>query len=396
VRLAERIRTAPPYPFAALSQTMLAMQRQGRRVISLGVGDPDTPPPPEAFAALRAHLDGVGMHRYPDYAGAPAFRRALAAYYRRRYGVTLDPEQEVVGLIGSKEGIAHLLWALVDPGDVVLLPDPAYPVYAVQTRFAGGEPVHLPLRAERGFLPDLDAIPDPILARARVLVLCYPNAPTAALAPPAFWRETLAFARRHGLVVVNDAAYLDIVLEGERAHSLLEFAGPDDLAVEFYSLSKTFHMTGWRLAAALGSAAVLDGLRAMKENTDSGQWTPLQLAGAALLEDPALEAYVAAENARLRTRRDRLVAALAGVGVVALPPRATLYLWTPVPGGDDAAFAQRVLEERAVLVTPGRAFGSAGRGYVRLSLSVPDGELDEACERLAGALDPGGGAPTRG
>lgn len=382
MRLAERILTAPPYPFAALSQTRAAMVRAGTRVLNMGIGDPDTPPPPAALEAVRRFADEAEMHRYPDNDGAPAFRAAVAAYYRRRFGVALDPVAQVAGLIGSKEGLSHLFWALVNPGDVVLLPDPAYPVYAAQTRFAGGEPHFLPLRAEHGFLPDLDAIDAAVLDRARVLVLCYPNAPTAALAPAGFFARALDFGRRHDLVVVNDAAYIDVVLDGERASSLLEAAGPGDMAVEFFSLSKTYHMTGWRLAAAVGAKAVLDGLRALKENTDSGQWTPLQRAGAVLLEDPAMDTYVAAENARLRGRRDLVVAALRAAGLNPSLPRATLYVWCPVPG-DDASFAQRLLAETGVLVTPGSAFGPSGHGYIRLSLSVPDAELDEACRRLA-------------
>lgn len=382
MRLADRILNAPPYPFAALNQAKAAMIRAGQRVLNMGIGDPDTPPPPQAVEALRRFADGAEMHRYPDNDGAPAFRAAVAAYYRRRFGVSLEPDRQVAGLIGSKEGLSHLLWALLNPGDVALLPDPAYPVYAAQTRFAGGEPYFLPLRTERGFLPDLESIPADVLGRAKVLVLCYPNAPTAALAPTAFFAEALRFARRHDLVVVNDAAYIDVVMGAERAHSLLEVAGPEDHAVEFFSLSKTYHMTGWRLAAAIGDPAVLDGLRAMKENTDSGQWTPLQRAGAVLLEDPDMDAYVAAENDRLRERRDRVVAALRDAGLEPSVPGATLYVWCPVPG-DDGAFAQRLLSETGVLVTPGGAFGPSGRGYIRLSLSVADDELDEACRRIA-------------
>lgn len=381
---AARILDAPPYPFAALNRAAAEMRARGRSVISLGVGDPDTPPPPEAFDALRAALDMPGGHRYPDYAGSDRFRAAVAAYYRRRFGVSPDPAGEVVGLIGSKEGLAHLLWALVGPGDVVLVPDPAYPVYAAHTRFAGAEPYPLPLVPERGFLPDLDAIAPAALARAKVLILCYPNAPTAAVADVEFFAEALAFGRRHGLVVVNDAAYLDLVFEGAPAPSLLKSAGDDDLAVEFFSLSKTFHMTGWRLAAAVGSAPVLDALRTVKENTDSGQWTPLQEAGARLLEDASLSAYVAAENARLRGRRDRLAPALEHLGLGLSPSRATLYLWGAVPGPDGRGdtFAQALLEQTGVLVTPGAAFGAAGAGHVRVALSVADAELDEAIERL--------------
>ena len=380
---AARILSAPPYPFAALNRAAAEMRARGRSVISLGVGDPDTPPPPQAYAALRAALEMPGGHRYPDYAGSDRFRAAVAAYYGRRFGLMPDPGREVVGLIGSKEGLAHLLWALVGPGDAVLVPDPAYPVYAAHTRFAGAEPYALPLLPERQFLPDLSAVPAAVLERAKVLILCYPNAPTAAVADDAFLAEALAFGRRHGLVVVNDAAYLDIVFEGPPAPSLLALAGPDDLAVEFLSLSKTFHMTGWRLAAAVGNASVLDALRTMKENTDSGQWTPLQEAGAALLEDASLAAYVAAENERLRARRDRLVPALAAAGLSCYPSRATLYVWCAVPaGGRGDVFAQALLEQTGVLVTPGGAFGEAGAGCVRVALSLADPELDEAARRL--------------
>jgi LL-diaminopimelate aminotransferase len=382
---AARILEALPYPFAALNRAAAEMRARGRSVISLGIGDPDTPPPARAYEALRAVIDMPGGHRYPEYAGSDRFRAAVSGYYRRRYGVAPDPATEVVGLIGSKEGLAHLLWALVGPGDVVLVPDPAYPVYAAQSRFAGAEPYPLPLRAERDFLPDLEAVPADVLGRAKVLVLCYPNAPTAAVADAAFFTAALAFGRRHGLVVVNDGAYLDIVFEGAPAPSLLSLAGPDDLAVEFFSLSKTFHMTGWRLAAAVGSAPVLDALRTMKENTDSGQWTPLQEAGAALLEDPSLDAYVASENARLRARRDRMLPAVEAVGLTALPSHATLYLWCAVPGpeGRGDRFAQRLLEQTGVLVTPGGAFGDAGAGYVRIALSLADDQVDEAARRLA-------------
>lgn len=390
MELADRVQSVPPYPFAALNEIMAGMRREGRRVINLGIGDPDTPPPPEAFAALRAVLDAPGMHRYPDYAGDPEFRAAVGTYYGRRFGVRLDTDREVLGLIGSKEGLAHLLWAVVNPGDVVLLPDPAYPVYAAQTRFAGGDPYFLPLIREHDFLPDLGAIPEDVLKRAKVLVLCYPNAPTAALAPRAFFREALAFARTHGLILVNDGAYLDVILEGEPSASLLEEASDEDQAVEFYSLSKTFHLTGWRVAAAVGSSRVLDGLRTVKENTDSGQWTPLQRAGAALLTNTSLHSYVARENDRLRERRDRLLLAFGELGLAPVTlPRATLYLWLVAPGGDGAAFASRLLARSGVVVTPGEAFGPSGKPYVRISLSVPDEELSEAAERI---VETAGGA----
>ena len=392
MRPAERVLAAPPYPFAAMARTAAQLRAEGRRVLSLGIGDPDTPPPHGAYEALREALALPGGHRYPDSGGSDRFRAAVAAYYARRFGVRPDVGREVVGLIGSKEGLAHLLWAVAGPGDVVLVPDPAYPVYAVQAAFAGAEAFPLPLLPERAFLPDLDAVPAEVLRRAKALVLCYPNAPTAAVADAAFLAAALAFGRRHGLTVINDGAYLDIVYEGAPAPSLLALAGPEDLAVEFYSLSKTLHVTGWRLAAAIGSAPVLDALRVVKEATDSGQWTPLQEAGAAMLEDPALDAYVGAENRRLRDRRDRLLPSLRRAGLEPAPSRATLYVWCRVPGraaeaGRGDVYATRLLEATGVLITPGGAFGPAGSAYVRLSLSLPDEELDEAAQRL-GAFEP--------
>jgi LL-diaminopimelate aminotransferase len=385
VRLAQRVLQAAPYPFAALSRRAQELGQAGRRVVNLSIGDPDTPPPPEANRALRELADEPEMHRYPDYAGHPELRQAVATYYRRRFGVELDPKREVVGLIGSKEGIAHLLWAVLDPGAVALLPDPAYPVYEAQTRFVGARPVRLPLTADRGFLPDLSRIPEAVWEDARILLLNYPNAPTGAVAPPSFWEEAVELARRHGVLLVNDGAYLDVSLSGPLPTSVLAVPGAREVAVEFYSLSKTFHLTGWRLAAAVGQAQALEGLRTIKENTDSGQWTPLQRAGARLLADPSLEAYVRAENERLQRRAQLLAGALEEAGLGVSVPSATLYLWVPAPqevGGSGDALAQRWLEEAGVLVTPGSAFSPAGKAYVRLSLTAPDDQVEEAARAL--------------
>lgn len=391
---ARRVREVAPYPFAALGARARVLEQSGRRVANLSIGDPDRPPPPRALEALGRHARMPGTHRYPESHGSHRFREAVAHYYARRFGVSLDPEREVVGLIGSKEGLAHLIWAFSEEGTVTLVPDPAYPVYAAHTQFAGGEVVRLPLRPECKFLPDLGAIAPEVLDRARLLVLNYPNAPTGAVAPPTFWEEAIALAERHGLLLVNDGAYLDVCLDPALpAHeSLLRTPGAIETAVEFFSLSKTYHMTGWRLAAAVGNAQALLALRVIKENTDSGQWTPLQLTAAELLEDPDMDAYVDAENARLRWRLDLLVDALRAAGCPVQPPAAALYLWIPIPvafGQDDDRFAEILLTETGILATPGRAFGEGGKGYVRFSLTAADEEIDRAARILRAQGLPG-------
>lgn len=384
---ARRVREVPPYPFATLGERARQLQAAGRRVANLSIGDPDTPPPARALQAIARHARAAGSHRYPPSHGSERFRVAVAAYYARRFGVSLDPEREVVGLIGSKEGLAHLIWAFAEPGTVTLVPDPAYPVYAVHTRLAGGTVVRMPLGPERGFLPDLGSLSGEAVDRARLAFLNYPNAPTGAVAPPAFWREAVAFAERHGLLLANDGAYLDVRLDPSvpAPQSLLATAGAFGTGVEFFSLSKTYHMTGWRLAAAVGNAEALAALRTVKENTDSGQWLPLQLAAAELLEDPAMDAYIDAENLRLRDRRDLLVTGLARAGLPVPSPVAALYLWFRIPaafGDDDTRFAEALLTETGILATPGRAFGDGGQGYVRLSLTASDAEIGRAARAL--------------
>ncbi len=385
VKLARRMDTLPPYLFAALDERRRAVEQRGIEVISLGIGDPDLPSMPIAVETVQREAARVQNHRYPRYDGLPAFREALARHYQRRFGVAVDPQRETLTVIGSKEGLAHLIWAYVEPGDVVLSPDPSYPVYGAHTGLAGGEVYSLPLRAEMGFLPDLSAIPEDVARRAKLLFLNYPNNPTGATCDLAYLRAAVEWCRERDILLVHDAAYVEMTLEGEPAHSVLEVEGAKDVAIEFYSLSKPFNMTGWRLGAVLGNREAVAALGRIKNNTDSGQWHAIQYAGAAALESHP-EAFFAQMNAIYRQRRDRLFEGLARVGWEATPPKATFYVWAPVPGGDDQSFAAQLLDA-GVVVVPGSGYGKHGAGYVRLCLTVSEEDIDRVVERLA-ALHP--------
>ena len=380
INKAQRIQKLPPYLFAEIDRLKKEVASRGVDIISLGIGDPDTPTPAHVVERLVTAARNPANHRYPDYEGLPAFRRAAAGWMASRYGVTVDPDAEVVSLIGSKEGIANLAVAFVDPDDVVLVPDPGYPVYHVGTVFNGGVTYRMPLRRENAFLPDLAAIPAEVARRAKILWLCYPNNPTGAVAPKAFFEEAIRFGERHGVIVAHDAAYAELFY-GERPPSILEVPGARDVAVEFHSLSKTFNMTGWRVGFAVGNREIVAGLGKVKTNVDSGIFQAVQEAGIAALESD--DAVVARLRALYRERRDVLVAALASVGLPCDPPPATFYVWVPVPRGETSAgLAKRCLTEAGVVVTPGNGFGDAGEGYVRLTLCSPGERLREAAERL--------------
>ncbi len=380
VRLASRMDTLPPYLFAALDERRRAVEARGVQVISLGIGDPDLPAPPVVIETVQREAARAANHRYPRYDGLPAFRAAVAAYYGRRFGVSIDRDREVLTVIGSKEGLAHLIWAYVEAGDVVLAPDPSYPVYDAHTGLAGGEVFPLPLTEERGFLPDLKAIPEDVLRRAKLLFINYPNNPTGAVADRAFLQEAVELCRRHDILLVSDAAYIEMTLEGERAPSVLEIPGAKDVAIEFYSLSKPFNMTGFRLGAAVGNAQAIAALGRIKNNSDSGQWNAVQYAGAAALEqDP--EAFFARMNQIYRTRRDKLCLGLRELGWDVPMPKATFYVWAKAPGGDDQAFASRLLEA-GVVVVPGSGYGKYGKGYVRVCLTVSEEDIETVLARL--------------
>lgn len=384
MQFADRLATVGPYLFFDLDQKAAAARARGVDVINLGIGDPDLPTPGPIVDAMVAGVHDPATHRYPDYQGTLAFREAVAGFYARRFGVALDPRGEVLGLIGSKEGISHLTWAVVGPGDVVLVPEPAYPVYAVQARMAGATAFPLPLTAARGFLPDLAAIPDAVWRQAKLLWINYPNNPTGAVADRAFLADAVARCRQHDVVLASDLAYSEIGYAGYRAPSVLEVPGAREVAVEFFSLSKPYRMTGWRLAAAVGRADALGALSVVKTNTDSGQFTAIQLAGVRALQ-PDQDEAIAGAVAVYQRRRDLAVAALQAAGFDPPTPSATFYLWVPTPSGvSAAATAARVLDEAGVVLTPGSAYGAAGEGYVRLSLTAPDARLEEACQRIAG------------
>jgi LL-diaminopimelate aminotransferase len=388
MKRSERLERLPPFLFMEIRKRVAEARARGIDVISLGVGDPDEPTPPHIVETLTRAATDPANHTYPagETRGLPCYREAVAAYYERRFGVTIDPVTEVVALIGSKEGGHHLSLAMLDPGDVVLVPDPAYPVYAASAVIAGAEVVHVPLRPQNGFLMDFDELPAEVLRRAKLLWLNYPNNPTAAVAPLEFLQRAVELAHRHGIGLINDNPYAEIAFDGTRPHSVLEVDGAKDVAVELNSLSKTYNMTGWRVGMAVGNADLIAAMAQVKENTDTGIFAAVQRAGIAALEGPqdalarSVEAY--------QLRRDRVVAALGAVGFAVDPPLATFYVWVPVPGGlSSTELANRLIELTGVVVTPGVGYGRHGEGYVRLALSVPDARLDEALQRITSVAD---------
>jgi LL-diaminopimelate aminotransferase len=382
VQAAERLRRLPPYLFAEIDRQKKELRARGVDLIDLGIGDPDLPTPPHVIEALARAARDPKNHRYPDYEGLLAFREAAASWYGQRFGITLDPATEVLTLIGSKEGTAHIPLAFVNPGDVVLVPDPGYPVYAAGTWFAGGEPYFLPLRAEQGFLPDLDAIPADVLRRTRMLFLNYPNNPTAAVATPEFFERVVEFARRHHVIVCHDAMYSELRFDDHAPPSFLQAPGAREVGVEFHSCSKSYSMTGWRIGFVAGNRDVLAGLGQVKTNVDSGVFQAVQEAGIAALTGP--QDYVAQIRATYQARRDTVCEGLRRLGLPVTVPRATFFVWAPVPeGADSRGWASRLLREAGVVVTPGVGFGQAGEGYYRIALTVDKGRLAEAVDRLA-------------
>jgi LL-diaminopimelate aminotransferase len=385
MHVAKRLEQIGAYLFADLDQKQEALRAKGVDVISLSVGDPDLPTPAHIVDALMEGATDPRSHRYPSYIGEKDFRSTVATWFRKRFRVALDPDKEVLALIGSKEGLAHFPWATVDPGDVVLVPDPGYPVYRSSTILADGVPHPVPLLRERGFLPDLSAIPEDVTRRAKVMFLNYPNNPTAAIAPLEFFKEAVQFAHRYDILLAHDNAYSEITYDGYVAPSILEVDGAKEVAIEFHSLSKTYCMTGWRVGFAVGSAAAVGALARIKTNVDSGIFRAVQRAGIAAMTGPQ---DGVAERLRIyQGRRDRVTKALRSLGWQVPDIKATIYVWLPVPGGmTSAQFTSTVLEKTGVLVTPGTGYGAHGEGYVRLSLTIGDSRLDEALERLVDAF----------
>lgn len=383
MKVAKRIETLPPYLFAELDKKIAAKRAEGVDVISLGVGDPDLPTPEHIVEAMREAVRDPSTHRYPSYFGSLAFRTAVAGWYARRFGVELDPDTEVMALIGSKEGIGHIAFAYLDPGDEALIPDPGYPVYGVSTRLAGATPIPLPMPAERGFLPDLSAAM--VSERTKVLWLNFPTNPTAAVADLATFEEAVAFARERDLLLLHDAAYTEITYDGYVAPSVLQAAGAKEVALEFGSTSKFYNMTGWRIGWVAGSAEAVRALAVVKTNLDSGQFTAIQRAAIAALEGPPEQ--LDELRATYQRRRDLVIETLNGLGWSLKPPLGSCYVWVPTPQGETSVgFADRLLDTVGIFVAPGSGYGALGEGYVRFSLTVPDDRLAEAMDRLAAAL----------
>jgi len=383
VAMAERLQALPPYLFAELDRRKSALRAKGVDLIDLGVGDPDLPTPKRIVERMREEVLNPRSHRYPSYEGLREFREAVSLWYERRFGVVLDPDHEVLALIGSKEGIAHIPLAFINPGAYSLVPSPGYPVYHAGTIFAGGRSFFMPLMEEQGFLPDLRQVPAEVADAATLLFVNYPNNPTAAVADKDFFAEVVVFARRHSLIVCHDAAYSEICFDNYTPPSFLEVAGAREVGIEFHSLSKTYNMTGWRLGFAVGNREILAGLGKAKTNIDSGVFQAVQRAGIEALTGD--QSDVEGMCAVYQRRRDVMVRGLRALGLTVTPPKATFYLWVKVPPGHSSvSFASRVLDKAGVVLTPGSGFGEAGEGYVRLALTVPEARLEEAAQRLQG------------
>ena len=377
-----RLSKLPPYLFAQLERKIADKRAAGVDVISLGIGDPDTPTPDLVIDALCTHAKNPNTHQYPSNRGRASFREGIASFYATRFGVTLDPDTEIIPALGAKEAIANINLAYTDPGDVVLASDPGYPVYTNGPLIAGADPVPMPLVPALAFQPDLDAIPADVAKRARLMFINYPNNPTGAVIEDDFFARVIAFAKAHDIIVVHDNAYSEITFDGYRAPSFLETPGAKDVGIEVFSLSKTYNMTGWRSGAVIGNRDLVAAYWQLKTNIDSGMFEAIQEASvAALLSD---QSSVAEMCEIYRRRRDVLVSALRAIGLEVNSPKGTIYLWARVPEGDtSASFAERVLEDAAVVISPGSAYGPSGEGFIRMSLTVPDDRLNEAAERIA-------------
>jgi len=381
VQIADRIQYLPPYLFATLDKIKQEAASGGQDIINLGIGDPDLPTPDPIVKRMQEAAADPRCHRYPSYEGLLSFRREIAAWYQRRFGVTLDPNHEVLTLIGSKEGIGHLPLALVNPGDIVLMTSPGYPVYHAGTLFAGGQSYFVPLRKENNFLPDFSQIPPDVCGKAKLLFINSPNNPTTATADLAFFNTVVAFAVKHQILVCHDAAYSEIYYDGKRPASFLEATGAKEVGVEFHSLSKTFNMTGWRIGFVVGHRAAIAGLGKLKSNLDSGVFEAVQEAGIAALR--LGEETLTAIRMTYQERRDVFVSGLTKLGWNVSVPPASFYVWASVPDCTPSTdFVTRLIEKTGIVATPGVGFGQAGEGYIRLTLTVPVARLHEALGRM--------------
>jgi len=381
IEMATRTDQIPPYLFAEIDKKKEEMRKKGIDLIDLGIGDPDLPTPKSIIERLKKAAKNPKNHRYPSYEGMIEFRTAVAQWYERRFGINLDPETEVLSLIGSKEGIAHIPLAFVDPGDIVLVPSPGYPVYRVSTLFAGGTPYFLPLRKENGFLLNVSKIPETVAKKAKLLFINYPNNPTSAVAEKPFFEEVVAFAHRYQIIVCHDAAYSEVAFDRYHPLSVIQVEGAREVGIEFHSLSKTFNMTGWRIGFAVGHPEIIAGLGRVKTNIDSGVFQAIQEAGTEALnhfDTPLPEIINIYER-----RRDVMVKGLRELGLEVDRPKATFYLWIQVPKGyTSPQFATVLLDQAGIVTTPGNGFGEHGEGFIRMALTIDEKRLNEAIERL--------------
>ena len=381
MKFAERLDRVPPYLFVEISRKIAAKKAQGINVISFGIGDPDIPTPDRVVEKLRATALDNPNHRYPETDGLPEFRAAVANWYSDRFGVTLDSDKEILPLIGAKEGIGHVSLCFIDAGDIALVPDPGYPVYSVGTWFAGGECHWMPLQEENGWLPDLADIPQDVARKSKVIWLNYPNNPTGAVVDAAYFLEVIDFARQYDIAVLHDASYTEVAFDGYKPISFLEIPGAIDVGLEFHSLSKSYNMTGWRMGTAAGNREMIDALMVVKSNLDSGIPNAIQYMGIEALKSS--EEEIGKRNLIYESRRDRVVASLNRIGLRVDPPKASLYVWARIPDGfTSAEFAELILEETDVVVTAGNGYGPSGEGYIRLSLTIAEEDLDEGLKRL--------------
>jgi LL-diaminopimelate aminotransferase len=383
MKIARRIENLQPYLFVEINKKIAEKRAKGEEVVSFAAGDPDIPTPPHIIAELCQAAQDPANHRYPESAGTPELRRAIADWYQKRFNVTLDPATEVLPLIGAKEGIAHIAFCFIDPGDTALVPDPGYPVYAFGTQMAGGRPFYVPLKAENGFLPEFTGIKDFVLEKTKLLWINYPNNPTGAVAGLDFFNKVVEFAKAHDIMVCHDAPYTEVAYDGYQPPSFLQSAGAKDVGIEFHSLSKTYNMAGWRVGMAVGNAAAINALKMYKSNLDSGIPQAIQRMAVAALTWP--QNCIGEHNAVYQRRRDLICEVLTNIGLQVTAPKAGLYVWAKVPEGYNSVdFTTDMLDQVGVAVTPGTGYGHGGEGFVRLSLTVPDVSLVKGLSRLSG------------
>ncbi len=386
MKMAKRIENLPPYLFVEITRKIAEKKAKGEDVVSFAIGDPDIPTPPNIMEKLFQTARDPANHRYPESDSLPELRRAIADWYKRRFDVSLDPDKEVLPLIGAKEGIAHIAFCFIDPGDIALVPDPCYPVYPIGTMLAGGQSYYMPLSGKRDYLPDLKRIPEHIAQKARLLWINYPNNPTGAVAELDFFKEVAEFARKYDIGICHDGPYSEVAFDGYQPASFLQANGAKDVGVEFHSLSKTYNMTGWRIGMVVGNATMIEALKRLKSNLDSGIPQAIQYAAIEALSGP--QNCIQEHNAIYQRRRDLVIDVLNRIGLEAKPPKASLYVWAKIPEGyNSIEFASELLEQVGVVVTPGIGYGREGEGYVRLSLTIADASLVKGLSRLAGWHD---------